>query len=222
VIVIGLLTSPDDHVGGKRGSQVSFARTDMTSTEQVYRALDVAEQRGQLRAVVHCTTCGIGIQVVGRHGKPGPQEIREEVGKLNLAGNFNALRLAGTCMSRAEPPKSEGGVCAPRASVAAWEGQTGQIPRASAKAGIVGIALVAVRDVAGKLLGVTKIAHPAMDALILDRIRPDVKKAFEASVPNPPRLGQPREFADLALAIIGGLSLMRQEDRLDGVIRMAS
>ena len=117
-------------------------------------------------------------------------ETYEEIIKLNLIGSFNVLRLAAVRMARAEPIESERGVCVLTASVAAWEGQIGQIPYASSKAGIVGMTLVAARDLASKLIRVATIAPGVMDTPILDRIRPDVKEALEASVPHPRRLGR--------------------------------
>ena len=221
VTIVDLPASSGQEVAGKLGPRARFAPADVTSTDQMSQALDVAERSGPLRAVVHCAGRGIRVRVVEKDGEPGSLETYEEVIKLNLVGSFNVLRLAAARMARTEPIESERGVCVLTASVAAWEGQIGQIPYASAKAGIVGMTLVAARDLASKLIRVATIAPGVMDTPILDRIRPDVKEALEASVPHPRRLGRPEEFADLALAIIGNPYLNGETIRLDGAIRMA-
>jgi NAD(P)-dependent dehydrogenase (short-subunit alcohol dehydrogenase family) len=200
---------------------LTSAAADVRSTEQLNEALDVAERSGPLRAVVHCAGRGARVRVIEKDGEPGSLETYEEIIKLNLIGSFNVLRLAAVRMARAEPIESERGVCVLTASVAAWEGQIGQIPYASSKAGIVGMTLVAARDLASKLIRVVTIAPGVMDTPILDRVRSDVKEALEASVPHPRRLGRPEEFADLALAIIGNPYLNGETIRLDGGIRMA-
>jgi NAD(P)-dependent dehydrogenase (short-subunit alcohol dehydrogenase family) len=221
VTIVDLPTSSSQEVAGKLGSRARFAAADVRSTEQLNEALDLAERSGPLRAVVHCAGRGARVRVIEKDGEPGSLETYEEIIKLNLIGSFNVLRLAAVRMARAEPIESERGVCVLTASVAAWEGQIGQIPYASSKAGIVGMTLVAARDLASKLIRVATIAPGVMDTPILDRIRPDVKEALEASVPHPRRLGRPEEFADLALAIIGNPYLNGETIRLDGAIRMA-
>jgi len=220
VTIIDLPTSSGQEVADKLGPRAKFAAADVRSTGQLNEALDLAERSGPLRAVVHCAGRGARVRVIEKDGEPGSLETYEEIIKLNLIGSFNVLRLAAVRMARAEPIESERGVCVLTASVAAWEGQIGQIPYASSKAGIVGMTLVAARDLASKLIRVATIAPGVMDTPILDRIRPDVKEALEASVPHPRRLGRPEEFADLALAIIGNPYLNGETIRLDGAIRM--
>jgi NAD(P)-dependent dehydrogenase (short-subunit alcohol dehydrogenase family) len=220
VTIVDLPTSRGEEVADKLGPQARFAPADVTSTNEMKEALDVAERSGPLRAVVHCAGRGARVRVIEKDGEPGSLETYEEIIKLNLVGSFNVLRLTAARMARTEPVESERGVCVLTASVAAWEGQIGQIPYASAKAGIVGMTLVAARDLASKMIRVATIAPGVMDTPILDRIRPDVKQALEASVPHPRRLGRPEEFADLALAIIGNPYINGETIRLDGAIRM--
>ncbi len=221
VTIVDLPTSNGAEVAAKLGPRARFAPADVTSTVQMSQALDASDQSGPLRALVHCAGRGSRVRLVEKDGEPGSLETYEEVIKLNLVGSFNVLRLAAARMARNAPVESERGVCVLTASVAAWEGQIGQIPYASAKAGIVGMTLVAARDLASKMIRVATIAPGVMDTPILDRIRPDVKAALEASVPNPRRLGRPEEFAGLALAIIGNPYLNGETIRLDGAIRMA-
>lgn len=221
VTILDLPSSAGADVAKELGPNASFAPADVTSTDEVERALDVAEQAGPLRVLVHCAGRGLRVRVVERDGTPGSLENFSEVINLNLVGTFNTLRLAAARMAKADIADDERGVCVLTASVAAWEGQIGQIPYSSAKAGIVGMTLVAARDLASKLIRVMTIAPGVMDTPILDRIRPDVKEALEAAVPNPRRLGRPAEFAQLVAAIIANPYLNGETIRLDGAIRMA-
>jgi NAD(P)-dependent dehydrogenase (short-subunit alcohol dehydrogenase family) len=105
-------------------------------------------------------------------------------------------------------------------SVAAWEGQIGQLPYASAKAGIVGLTLVAARDLSSKLIRVMTIAPGTFDTPILARLPENVKESLGQMTPHPRRLGQPDEYARLAMAIIDNPMLNGETIRLDGAIRM--
>jgi NAD(P)-dependent dehydrogenase (short-subunit alcohol dehydrogenase family) len=221
VVIVDLPTSNGSQVADALGAAATFVPADVTSTDQMNLALDVAEQAGPLRAVVHCAGRGISVRVIESDGNPGALQTYQEVIHVNLIGTFNVLRLCAARMATADPIDGERGVCVLTASVAAWEGQIGQIPYASSKAGIVGMTLVAARDLASRLIRVVTIAPGVMDTPILDRIRPDVKEALESSVPNPRRLGRPSEFAELALAIISNQYLNGETIRLDGGIRMA-
>jgi len=106
------------------------------------------------------------------------------------------------------------------ASVAAFEGQIGQIPYASAKAGVVGLTIVAARDLAGKNIRVCTIAPGTFDTPLLNRLSDDVRASLAAAVPHPSRLGEPGEYAKLALSIIDNGMLNGETIRLDGAIRM--
>jgi NAD(P)-dependent dehydrogenase (short-subunit alcohol dehydrogenase family) len=220
VVLVDLPQSDGETVAKELGNAARFVPSDVTSPEEVQRALDAAVNAGPLRAIVHCAGKGIRTRVVDKDGSPGDLDIYREVVELNLVGTFNVLRLAAARMAQNEPVNDERGVCVLTASVAAWEGQIGQIPYASAKAGIVGMTLVAARDLAGRLIRVAAIAPGVMDTPILSKIRPDVKASLEESVPHPRRLGRPAEFAELALSIIANPYLNGETIRLDGAIRM--
>ncbi len=131
------------------------------------------------------------------------------------------LRLAAARMAGNEPVEGERGVCVLTASVAAWEGQIGQIPYASAKAGVVGMTIVAARDLATKLIRVCTIAPGVFDTPILNRLSQEVKDKLAAQIPHPARLGQPVEYARLAKHIIDNPMLNGETIRLDGAIRMS-
>ena len=148
-------------------------------------------------------------------------ELFETVVRVNLFGTFNVLRLTAARMAASEPVDGERGVCVLTASIAAWEGQIGQLPYASSKAGIVGMTLVAARDLAGKQIRVCTIAPGVFDTPILARVTEEVRASLAASVPHPRRLGVPSEYAALALHIIDNPMLNGETIRLDGALRMA-
>ncbi|MEU0486972.1 SDR family NAD(P)-dependent oxidoreductase [Streptosporangium sp. NPDC006013] len=198
-----------------------FAPADVTDPDGVNAALDLAEAVAPLRAVVHCAGRGGAVRLVDRDGNPGSLETYENVVRINLIGTFNVLRLAATRMAKNVPVDEERGVCVLTASVAAYEGQIGQIPYASAKAGVVGMTLVAARDLASKLIRVTTIAPGLFDTPILARLPEGVRDSLGKSVPHPSRLGLPDEYASLALQIIENKMLNGETIRLDGAMRMA-
>jgi NAD(P)-dependent dehydrogenase (short-subunit alcohol dehydrogenase family) len=144
-----------------------------------------------------------------------------EIVETNLVGTFNVLRLAAARMAGNEPLDGDRGVAVLTASVAAFEGQIGQIPYASSKAGIVGMTLVAARDLASRGIRVCTIAPGTFDTPLLARLSSDVRQSLASTVPHPSRLGVPDEFARMALAIIDNGMLNGETIRLDGAIRMA-
>ena len=131
------------------------------------------------------------------------------------------LRLAAARMAKNEPVEGERGVVVLTASIAAYDGQIGQTPYASSKAGIVGMTLVAARDLAARGIRVCTIAPGVFDTPILARLPDDVKASLGAAVPHPQRLGRPEEFAMLAEHIIENPMLNGKTIRLDGALRMA-
>ncbi|WP_104107786.1 SDR family NAD(P)-dependent oxidoreductase [Nocardioides sp. 616] len=199
----------------------TFAQGDVTDAATVDAALDAAEQHGPLRALVHCAGKGGTVRLVNRDGTPGDLELYQQLININLVGTFNVLRLAAARMAKNEVLEGERGVCVLTASVAAWEGQIGQIPYASAKAGVVGMTLVAARDLATKNIRVNTIAPGVFDTPILARFSQEIRDGLGGQVPNPARLGQPDEFAMMAQQVVENPYLNGETIRLDGAIRMA-
>jgi NAD(P)-dependent dehydrogenase (short-subunit alcohol dehydrogenase family) len=199
----------------------TFAPGDVTDAASVDAALDAAEQQGPLRALVHCAGKGGTVRLVNKDGSPGDLDLYRQLIDINLVGTFNVLRLAATRMARNEVVDGERGVCVLTASVAAWEGQIGQIPYASAKAGVVGMTLVAARDLATKNIRVNTIAPGVFDTPILARFSQEIRDGLGGQVPNPARLGQPDEFAMLAQQVVENPYLNGETIRLDGAIRMS-
>lgn len=220
VVIADLPSSNGESVAKELGGRVVFIAADVRNPDEVSAALDAAETFGPIRALVHCAGRGGAVRLVNRDGSPGSLEIYTEVVGINLIGTFNVLRLAATRMARNEPLDGDRGVCVLTASVAAFEGQIGQIPYASAKAGVVGMTIVAARDLAGKGIRVCTIAPGTFDTPLLNRLSDDVRASLAKTVPHPSRLGQPDEYAKLALHIIDNGILNGETIRLDGAIRM--
>lgn len=220
VVILDLPDSPGEQVADEIGGQ--FAPADVTDPAAVEAALDLAEDLAPLRALVHCAGRGGTVRLVERDGSPGSLEMYEQIVRINLIGTYNVLRLAAARMARNEIVDEERGVCVLTASVAAYEGQVGQIPYASAKAGVVGMTLVAARDLASKRIRVATIAPGVFDTPILSRFSDEIRDALGASVPHPSRLGRPDEYASLAMQIIDNPMINGETIRLDGAIRMAA
>ena len=219
-VVIADLAPNGDEVAAEIGGGTQFVHADVTDTDQMNAVFDAAEAMAPLRAVVHCAGRGGPIRVVDRQGNPGSLEVYESVVRINLIGSFNVLRLGAARMAKAEPIDGERGVVIMTASVAAFEGQIGQIPYASAKAGIVGMTIVAARDLASHQVRVCTIAPGTFDTPILQRVRPEVREGLAAAIPHPRRLGHPDEFARLAQNIIENPMINGETIRIDGAIRM--
>jgi NAD(P)-dependent dehydrogenase (short-subunit alcohol dehydrogenase family) len=220
VVIIDLPSSPGADVAAELGVDVRFAPGDVTDPVAVGAALDQAQELGELRGLVHCAGRGGAMRIVDRDGNPGDLELYETVVRVNLIGTFNVLRLAAARIAANEPVDGERGVCVLTASIAAWEGQIGQVPYASSKAGIVGLTSVAARDLASRLIRVATIAPGVFDTPILARVPDTARAALANGIPNPSRMGRPAEFAALAGHIIENPYLNGETIRLDGAHRM--
>ena len=219
VTILDLPASDGASVAAEIGGQ--FAAADVTSPQDVAEAMEVAGSAGPLRILVHCAGRGATVRLVERDGTPGSLDLFETVVRVNLIGTFNVLRLAAVRMAANEIVDEERGVCVLTASVAAFEGQIGQIPYASSKAGIVGMTLVAARDLANKKIRVSTIAPGVFDTPILSRFSEEIKDRLGRQVPHPNRLGRAEEFAALAEHVVENAMLNGETIRLDGAIRMS-
>jgi NAD(P)-dependent dehydrogenase (short-subunit alcohol dehydrogenase family) len=222
VVIVDLPTSQGEELARSLGDAVRFAAADVTKEAEINAALDIAESLGELRILVHCAGRGGPVRLIDKEGKPGSLETYENIVRINLIGTFNTLRLTATRMARNElTTEGERGVCILTASVAAYEGQIGQIGYASSKAGVVGMTIVAARDLASKAIRVCTIAPGIFDTPMLARVSEDARKTLSASVPYPARLGRPDEYAHLAMHIVSNPMLNGETIRLDGALRMA-
>jgi NAD(P)-dependent dehydrogenase (short-subunit alcohol dehydrogenase family) len=220
VVIADLATSNGAAVVAELGERAKFVPTDITNVDDMIQAIAVAGAIAPLRAVVHCAGRGGPIRVVDKDGNPGSLEIFENIIRINLIGTFNVLRLAAAEMAKTEEVDGERGVIVLTASVAAFEGQIGQIPYASAKAGVVGMTIVAARDLASRKIRVCTIAPGTFDTPMLARIGAEARETLAKAVPHPSRLGTPAEFGMLAAHIIENPMLNGETIRLDGAIRM--
>jgi len=203
------------------GERAAFFEADVTDPDAVEAAVTAAAAapRG-LRIAVGCAGIGWAQRVTGKQG-PHPLDLFRTVVEVNLIGMFNLLRLATTAMNANDPDEEgERGLFISTASVAAFDGQIGQIAYASSKAGIVGMTLPAARDLAGRGIRVMTIAPGLFDTPLLAALPEPARQALGESIPFPSRLGRPDEFADLVAAIAANPMLNGETIRLDGAIRM--
>jgi len=179
------------------------------------------EAFGSIRFAVGCAGVGWPEKIVSRKG---PHQLLpfETVVRVNLIGMFNFLRFSAAAMNDNEPDsEGERGAAVMTASVAAYEGQVGQVAYAASKGGIVGMTLPAARDLAGRGVRVCTIAPGLFDTPLLAALPEEARQALGATIPFPPRLGRPAEYAMLAVHIAENIMLNGETIRLDGAIRMA-
>jgi NAD(P)-dependent dehydrogenase (short-subunit alcohol dehydrogenase family) len=202
---------------------IPFVQTDVREEDQVQAAVDKAsEAEGGLRIAISCAGTGIPIKVASSKG-PHPLDAFKVIIDINLIGTFNLMRLAAFSMLSNNEPDAEGerGVCINTASVAAFEGQVGQIAYSASKGGVVAMTITAARDLADKGIRVNTIAPGLFDTPLLGALPEDKRAALGAPVPFPSRLGRPEEYAQLAQQIAENPMLNGETIRLDGAIRMA-
>jgi NAD(P)-dependent dehydrogenase (short-subunit alcohol dehydrogenase family) len=198
-----------------------FVTGDVTVEDDVRRALAAARQTGPVRVLVHCAGRGSDrLRILDRERNPGDLDSFAVVVNTNLVGTYNVLRLSAAEMSGNDPIDGSRGACVLTASIAAFDGQVGQTSYAASKAGVHGMTLVAARDLALHGIRVNTIAPGTFDTPMLARLRTDLRDKLAAQVPHPPRLGQPAEFAKLAVGILENEYLNGETIRLDGAIRM--
>jgi NAD(P)-dependent dehydrogenase (short-subunit alcohol dehydrogenase family) len=176
---------------------------------------------GVERVLVNCAGVGTAGRILGRDG-PLALAAFERVIRVNLIGSFNMLRLSAAAMSALDPlVDGERGVIVNTASIAAYEGQVGQAAYAASKGGVVGMTLPAARELARAGVRVMTIAPGLFHTPMVEGLPPEVQQSLGASVPFPPRLGLPEEFAALVQHIATNRFLNGEVIRLDGALRMA-
>lgn len=220
VVIADLPSSNGEAVAAGLGDHVRFAQADVTDEAQIKAAIAVASSLAPLRAAVHCAGRGGPVRLVDKEGNPGSLELYEAIIRVNLIGSFNVLRLAAAEMAKLDEVDGERGVLIMTASIAAYEGQIGQVPYASSKAGMVGMTIVAARDLSSRKIRVCTIAPGTFDTPILARVPAEIKDALAKGTPHPARLGRPAEFGMLAAQIIENPFLNGETIRLDGANRM--
>ncbi len=191
--------------------------TDPSGMAEVVARVAVA---APLRVLVCCAGVGWAMRTVQRTGVPHDLDVFRQVIEVNLIGSFNTLRLAAAAMARNEADEGERGVVVLTASVAAFDGQVGQVAYAASKAGIAGLTLPAARDLAPIGVRVVTIAPGLFDTPLLGLLGADARAALEAQIPFPSRLGRPDEFANLVGSVVANRYLNGEVIRLDGAVRL--
>jgi NAD(P)-dependent dehydrogenase (short-subunit alcohol dehydrogenase family) len=198
-----------------------FVQTDVTDEASVETAIAAAEARhGVTRILVNCAGTGIPGKTVSK-GKPHSVAAFRKIIEINLIGTFSVLSKVAARMTETDPVGEERGVIINTASVAAFEGQIGQVSYASSKGGIVSMTLPIARDLAQNAIRVVTIAPGLFLTPLMDKLPEDARASLGAQVPFPSRLGDPAEFAMMVKAIIENPMLNGETIRLDGAIRMA-
>ncbi len=227
--VFGLdLQASIDKAGAERADStgagsITLLDTDVTSDEAVQAAVaQVVESGVPLRVAVNCAGVGWAGRILSKKG-PHDLELFRTVVTVNLLGTFNVMRLAAAAMAETEPVDDQGqrGVVINTASVAAFEGQIGQIAYSASKGGVHGMTVPAARDLAQFGIRVNTIAPGIIDTPMLAGVTEEYRKGLEAGVPFPSRLGRPDEYAQLAAFIVEHDYLNGETIRMDGALRMA-
>jgi NAD(P)-dependent dehydrogenase (short-subunit alcohol dehydrogenase family) len=196
---------------------------DITDTESVNAALaQAAAAHGPARILMNVAGIGSAKRIVGKDGNAAPLEDFARVVNVNLVGTYNMSRLFAAECARLTPLQDgEHGVMLFTASVAAFDGQVGQQAYSASKSGLVGMTLPMARDLAQHGIRVCTIAPGLFATPLLMELPEAIQQSLAASIPFPPRLGKPSEFAELACHIVTNGHLNGEVIRLDGALRMA-
>jgi NAD(P)-dependent dehydrogenase (short-subunit alcohol dehydrogenase family) len=206
-------------LGGELG--LEFVSCDVREEVQVQAAVEqAASADGGLRIAICCAGTGWAQKVAGSKG-PHPLLPFETIVSINLIGTFNVLRHAGAAMIPNDPLEDgERGVCVNTASIAAFDGQVGQIAYSASKGGVVAMTLPAARDLAQYGIRVNTIAPGLFDTPLLAALPEEARQKLGAGVPFPQRLGRPEEYAQLTCQVVENRMLNGETIRLDGALRM--
>src|SRR5262247_2279365 len=222
VALLDRAASAGTDVAKAMGDRAIFTPADVTVGDEVSAALQTAGARmGGVNVLVNCAGVAIGEKTFG---KAGPAKLEEftRVIQINLIGTFNCIRLAAALMAKNTPgAEGERGVVINTASVAAFDGQIGQAAYSASKGGVVGMTLPVARDLSSLGIRVCTIAPGLFLTPMMMGLSADAQKSLGAQVPFPPRLGDPKEYAALAMQIVENPMLNGETIRLDGAIRMA-
>ncbi|SFL93184.1 SDR family NAD(P)-dependent oxidoreductase [Geodermatophilus ruber] len=223
VTILDLQDERGKALADELGGHTTFVRTDVTDEASVQEAIaDATGKDRPLRIAVNCAGIGWAERVVAKNGSPHSFEGFTKTVMVNLVGTFNVLRQAAAAMAATEPGEDgERGVIVNTASIAAYDGQIGQIAYSASKGGIVGMTLPAARDLANVGVRVCTIAPGLVDTPLLAGLPEEARKALEAGIPFPKRLARPEDFAELALDIVEHGYLNGEVIRMDGALRMA-
>lgn len=220
VVMVDLNAEVGQQVAAELGDSAHFVTADVTNEEQVQSAVDTATGLGALRVVVNCAGVATPGKLVSRKG-PLPLEAFQKVLNINIVGTVNVCRLAAAAMQQQEPDGEERGVIVNTASVAAFDGQIGQIAYSASKGAVAAVTLPMARELAASLIRVVTIAPGIFETPMMAGLPAEAQESLGKSVPHPARLGKPAEYAQLVESIVANPMLNGETIRLDGAIRMA-
>jgi NAD(P)-dependent dehydrogenase (short-subunit alcohol dehydrogenase family) len=199
-----------------------FVAVDVTDNASVAAGLDAAEAaHGTARLLVNCAGIATAVKTVGKDNAPHPLDSFRKTIEVNLIGTFNMISKFAARAAALEEIDGERGVIVNTASIAAYEGQIGQVAYAASKGGVVGLTLPVARDLAQHKIRVMSIAPGLFMTPMLAGLPEHVQHTLGAQVPHPSRLGKPAEYAQLVASIVANPMLNGEVIRLDGAIRMA-
>jgi NAD(P)-dependent dehydrogenase (short-subunit alcohol dehydrogenase family) len=209
-------------LAGELGKAARFAETDVTSEKEGKAAVSSAlDAFGHLHGLINCAGIAPAEKVIGRDG-PHRLDTFSRTVSINLVGTFNMIRLAADAIAKETPDDgAERGVIVNTASVAAFEGQIGQAAYAASKGGVVSLTLPIARELARFGIRVVTIAPGIFETPMMAGFNPEIQESLGKSVPFPPRLGRPAEYAALVKHICENTMLNGAVIRLDGALRMA-
>lgn len=222
VAIFDLNESQGSALAHELGESVVYFNVNVADESSVQSALDaVVEKFGAVHIVCNYAGIGPACKTYGKNG-PHPLEQYNKVVQINLVGTFNVCRLAAEKMAANEPVTEDGGrgVIINTASVAAYEGQIGQVAYSATKGGIVGMTLPMARELAPYGIRVNTIVPGLIHTPLFETIEESYYKALEASVVFPKRLGKPAEIAKLAAYLVDNDYMNGECVRMDGAIRM--
>jgi NAD(P)-dependent dehydrogenase (short-subunit alcohol dehydrogenase family) len=221
VTILDKNTDLGEALAKELGGATKFVSADVTDADQVTEAVALAGESAPLRIAVNCAGVGSAMRTINRDGTPHDFDVFKFVVNVNLLGTFNVIRLAASAMSKTDAfDTGERGVIVNTASIAAFDGQIGQIAYSASKGGIVGLTLPAARDLSPVGIRVNTIAPGLMDTPLLGLLPEDQRQALGSGVLFPKRLGSPEEYAALVQAIAENAYLNGETIRLDGGLRM--
>ena len=221
VVLADVNKEAGEAVAAELGTAARFVATDVTNEESAKGAFAAALELGVLGGLVNCAGIAPAEKVVGRDSAHKLESFARTI-NINLVGSFNMIRLAAEAMCKNEPEATgERGVLISTASVAAYDGQIGQVAYSASKGGVVGMTLPIARDLARSGIRNMTIAPGIFGTPMLFGMPQEVQDALAASVPFPSRLGRPQDYAKLVQHIVENDMLNGEVIRLDGAIRMA-
>eukprot|EP00042_Codosiga_hollandica_P020147 m.64265 g.64265 ORF g.64265 m.64265 type:complete len:258 (-) comp49705_c0_seq1:122-895(-) len=224
VVLVDLPNPQASQIAAELGPNALFVPADVTSEEQISNALDQAKKQfgEEVNVAVNCAGIASAQRLLHPVKGPHPLDLFARTIQVNLIGTFNVCRLAASRMAKLTPVDSDGlrGVIINTASVAAFDGQIGQVAYAASKAGVAGLTLPLARDLARDGIRVCTIAPGLFETPMLAKLPEKVRIELGRTVPFPSRLGVPSEYAQLAEHIINNKMLNGETIRLDGSLRM--